>query len=84
MRLNYFKVQRCGITEEYGKDTVGKGYWSVFMKRNGQRLNHTRDHKFGFDSTNWCKYGAFVSMYYSIEIVLMEAKVMMMLEKPEW
>ena len=83
VKLNSFKFQRCGLTEEYGKDTVGKGYWSVFMKRNGHRLNHVRDHKIGLDSTNWCKYGAFVNMYDSIEKLLMKEKFMTILEEPE-
>ena len=72
VKLNSFKIQRCGLTKEYGKDTVGKKYWSGFMKRNGHRFNHARPHKFGLDITNWCKYGAFVNMYDSIEIFLIE------------
>ena len=54
------------------------------MKRNGHRLNQVRLHKFGLDRTNWCKYGAFVDMYDSVENVLIEEKVMTMLEEAEW
>ena len=53
------------------------------MKRDGHRLNHVRPQKFGLERTNWCKYGAFVDMYDSIEKLLIEEKVMMMLEEPK-
>ena len=54
------------------------------MKRNGNRFNFVRPHKFGLDRSNWCKYGAFYYMYYSIEKTLIEAKFMMMLGETEW
>ena len=54
------------------------------MKNNSHRLNLVRPQKFVLDRTNWYKYGAFVDMYDSIEIALIEAKVMTMLEEPEW
>ena len=52
MRLNSFKHKRCGIPELNGKATIGKGYWSGFMKRNGHRLNLVRSQKFGLDRPN--------------------------------
>ena len=54
------------------------------MKRNGHRLNHVRPQKFGLDRNNCCKYGAFLDMYDSVENVLIEEKVMTMLEEAEW
>ena len=56
MRLNSLKHKCCGVTEENGKATIEKGYWSVFMKPNGHRLNLLRQKQFGLDTTNWCKY----------------------------
>ena len=53
------------------------------MELNGHRLNHVSPQKFGLDRTNWCKYGAFVDMYYSIEKALDEEKIMTMLEETE-
>ena len=84
VRLNEFKRQCCVVIEENWKATTRKRYWSGVMKRNNHKLNHTRPQKFGFDRTNWCKYGAFYDMYDSIEKALVEAKVMKMLEEPEW
>ena len=55
---------------------IGKGYWSGFMKRNRHRLNLVRPYKSGLDRTNWYKYGAFCDIYDSIEMSLIEAKVM--------
>ena len=83
VKLNSFKFQCCVVTEEDGKSMVGKRYWSHFMKRNGHRLNHVKPKKFGIDRTNWCKYGAFVDMYDSIEKALIEEKFMTVLEEPE-
>ena len=84
MRLNSFKHKLCGVTEENGKATIGKGYWSDFMKRNGNRLNILRPHQFGLDRTNWCKYISFYDMYDSVKMALIKESVMTMLEDPEW
>ena len=84
MNLNSFKGQCCGLTKEYGKAIVRKGYWSGFMKRNGHMLNHIRLHKFGLDRTNLWKYGVFFDMCDSIGKELIRKKVMTMLEEPEW
>ena len=84
MRLNSFKHKYCGVTEENGKATIGKGYWSGFMKRNGHRFNIVRHQQFGIDRTNWCKYAAFYDMCDSIEMALKEANVMKMFEETEW
>ena len=54
------------------------------MKRNGKSLNLVRPKQFGLDRNNWCKYAAFYDMYDSIEMALIEAKVMTMLEEPKW
>ena len=54
------------------------------MKWNGHRFNHVRPQKFVLDRTNWCKYGAFVDMYDSIEKAFVKEKFMMVLEEPEW
>ena len=83
MRLNSFKNKRCGVTEENGKAVIGKGYWSVFMKRNGHRLNSVTPHQFILDRTKWCKYAAFYDIYDSIEMTLIEAKFMTILEELE-
>ena len=82
MRLNSFKHNFFGVTEENGKVTIGKGYWSGFMENNGRRLNLVRPQKSGLDRNNWCKYSAFYDMYDSIEILLIQAKVMTILEEP--
>ena len=52
MKLNSFKGQRYGLTKEYGKDIVFKGYLLGFMKRNRHMLNNLRPQKFGLDRTN--------------------------------
>ena len=83
MKLNSFKHECCGVAEEKGKAPIGKGYWSGFMKRKRNRLNSLRPQKFGLDRNTWCKYAAFYDMYDSIEMVLIEAKFMRMLEEPE-
>ena len=57
--LNSFKHKRCVVTEGKDNMTIGKVYWSGFIKRNGHRLNLVRPQKFGLDRTNWCKYAAF-------------------------
>ena len=54
------------------------------MKRNGHSLNLVRPQQFGLDRNNWCKYGIFYFMYDSIEMALIEAEVMTMLEEPKW
>ena len=74
VKLNSFRGQRCSDTEEDGKSMVGNEYWSHIMKRNGHRLNNLSSQKFGLDRTNWCKYGAFVDMYDSVEKLLIEEK----------
>ena len=79
MKLDSFKGQCCGLTEENGKARLGKLYWSGFIKQNGHRLNHVGPQKFGLDRTNWCKHGAFVDMYDSIEKAFIKAKSMTML-----
>ena len=84
MRLDSFKHKRCDVTRENEIVTIGKEYCSGSMKRNGNSLNLLRPQKFGLDRTNWCKYGAFYDIYDSIEKALIEAKVMTMLEEPEW
>ena len=66
MKLNSFKGQRYGLTKEYGKDIVLKGYLLGFMKCNGHMFNHVRPHKFGLDRTDWWKYGVFFDMCDSI------------------
>ena len=54
------------------------------MKRNRHRLNLVSPQQFRLDRNNWCKYGAFYYIYDSIEMLLSEAKVVTMLEEPEW
>ena len=54
------------------------------MKRNGHMLNLARPQKFGPDRNYWCEYAAFYDTYDSIEMALIEAKVMTMLEETEW
>ena len=81
MRLNSFKHKSCGVTEKNGKATIGKGYWSGFMKLNGYRLNILKPHQFELDRNNWCKYTAFYDMYDSIEMALIKAKFMTILEE---
>ena len=44
------------------------------MKRNGNIFNNVSPQEFGLDRTNWCKYGAFVDMYDSVEKLLIEEK----------
>ena len=51
------------------------------MKHNGHRLNLVSPQKFGLDSTKWCIYAPFYDMYDSIEMALIEAKEMTMLEE---
>ena len=53
------------------------------MKLNGHRLNLVRHQQFVIDRTNWCEYAAFNYMYDLIELELIEAKAMTMLEEPE-
>ena len=84
VRFNSFKHKYFGVTEKNGKAAIQKGYWSVFIKSNGHRLNLVRPQKFGLDRTNWCKYAEFYDMYDSIEMALSKAKFMTMLEEPEW
>ena len=67
MRLNSFKHKLCGVTEENGKATIGKVYWSGFIKQNCNRLNHIKPHKFVLGKTDWCKYGLFFDVHDSIE-----------------
>ena len=54
------------------------------MKSNGHRLNLVRPQQFGLDSTNWYKYSAFYDIYDSIEMSLINSKVVSMLEESEW
>ena len=63
VRLNSFKHKRCSVTEENEKATIGKLYWSGFMRQNGQRLNLVRTQQFRLDTNKWCKYAAFYDMY---------------------
>ena len=66
VKLDSFKGQCCGLTEENGKARLGKLYWSGFIKINGHRLNLVRPQQFVLDRNNWCKYVAFYDMYDSI------------------
>ena len=72
MRLNSFKHKRCGVTDENGKATIGKGCWSGFRIHSGPRLNLLSPHQFGLDRTNLCKYAEFYDLYDSIEMALIK------------
>ena len=80
--LDSYKRPHCGITEENGKYTLGKGYWSGFMRQDRKRLDHAKPQKFVLDGANWFKCGLFYDMYDSIEKALIKAKVMTILEGP--
>ena len=47
--VKFLKHKRCSVTEDNGKATIGKGYWSDFMRRNEHRLNVVGPHQFVID-----------------------------------
>ena len=65
-------------------NSVGRGYWYSFMKRNRNKISSKRGQKYELDRQNWTTYANFADMYDHCVIEMEQAGVAKKLDEPTW
>ena len=63
---------------------VGQGYWAGFKKRNWHLIRSKRGQKYELDRASWSTYCNFCQMYSQVYEQMVEAKVAIERDTPEW
>ena len=65
-------------------NTVSRGYWYSFMRRNRHKIVSKRGQKYELDRQNWTTYANFAHMYNHCAIEMEQAGVARNVEDPVW